>query len=67
LALGYRIRELRQQQGGESREAFASRCGLDAALLAQIEHGNVDMTVSVVAAIAAGLKIEVATMLDGIV
>jgi transcriptional regulator with XRE-family HTH domain len=66
-ALGNRIRELRQQRSGRERDAFAAQCGLDAGLLEQIENGNVDMTISVVAAIAANLEIEIATMLEGVV
>jgi transcriptional regulator with XRE-family HTH domain len=65
-AIGNRIRELRLQQGEQSREAFAARCGLDAELLEGIEGGNVDVSISMITAIAVNLKIEVATMLEGI-
>lgn len=56
--LGHRVRELRLLRGW-SQEELGSQCGIDRTYVSGVERGVRNPTVTVVAAIAAGLKVSI--------
>ena len=56
--LGRRIRELRLSRGW-SQEELGAQCGIDRTYVSGVERGVRNPTVTVVAAVAAGLKVSI--------
>lgn len=56
--LGQRVRELRLLRGW-SQEELGAQCGIDRTYVSGVERGVRNPTVTVLAAIAAGLKISI--------
>ena len=66
IALGNRIKELRQQKGWPSQESFATNCGIDRTYLGQIERGQVNPCLSMLILITKKLDTTVADLFEGI-
>ena len=64
-ALGQRIKRLREQEGW-SQEALADLCGMARGQLEQIERGQIDLRVGMLAEIAGKLKTTVTQLLQGV-
>jgi transcriptional regulator with XRE-family HTH domain len=56
--LGKRVRELRLHRGW-SQEELGAQCGIDRTYVSGVERGVRNPTITVVAAIAAGLKVSI--------
>jgi XRE family transcriptional regulator, fatty acid utilization regulator len=65
LALGQRIRELREANGW-SQAAFAAMCGIDPSYVSRIEQGKINLRCSVLQIIAEQLEISVFSLLENI-
>jgi ribosome-binding protein aMBF1 (putative translation factor) len=65
VALGRRIRRLREQKGW-AQERFAAVCKIDRSYMGQIERGNVNLTLATMELIARKLGISVYRLLNGI-
>ena len=63
IALGKRIRELRQHTG-LSQERFAAKAGLDRTYYAGIERGERNPSVKQLAKIAAALAVPISALFD---
>ena len=63
LKFGHRVRDLRKQQGF-SQESFAAKCGLDRTYLGGIERGERNLALRNIGAIAKGLGISIADLMD---
>lgn len=59
--LGQRVRDLRLQRGW-SQEELGAQCGIDRTYVSGVERGVRNPTVTVVAALAAGLKVSIAEL-----
>lgn len=62
-AIGYRIRQLRKEQG-LSQERLALMVGVERAYLAKVELGSRNATIDVLEKIATGLGITLADLFD---
>ncbi len=61
--LGARVRTLRLAHGW-SQEELGARCGLDRTYVSGVERGVRNPTVSVLAALAAGLGVDIADLFN---
>ena len=64
-ALGERIRNLRRNKGW-SQKAVSELCGVSRSHLSQLERGELDAGLAMLAAIAGALKITVSRLFHGI-
>lgn len=57
IAFGERLRDLRQEHGWVSQEAFAHHVGLDRTYISGLERGRRNPTLDVIVKLAHGLKV----------
>ena len=62
LILGRQVRKMRTE-GGFSQEMLADQCDIFRTYLSRIENGSANATITVIAALAAALKVQVAELL----
>ena len=62
---GERVRELRVAQG-YSQESFAAHCGLDRSYYGGVERGERNIALRNIHVIAAGLKLSVSELTEGL-
>ena len=65
IAIGMRIRKLRNEKTGLSQEKFANKVGLDRTYFSAIELGKHSATVSVLSKVAQGLGISLEELFRG--
>lgn len=63
IAFGVRLRDLRQQHGWTSQEAFAHHVGLDRTYISGLERGSRNPTLDVIVKLAHGLDVKPAELL----
>ncbi|HEV3037262.1 MAG TPA: helix-turn-helix transcriptional regulator [Candidatus Angelobacter sp.] len=66
ITLGNKIKELRQQKGWPSQESFAAACGIDRTYLGQIERGEANACLSILAEITKKLDITISGLFEDI-
>jgi DNA-binding XRE family transcriptional regulator len=66
VALGNRIKTLRQQKGWPSQQAFAVACSIDRTHLGQIERGQINACISTLVEIAKKLGMTAADLFENI-
>lgn len=57
IAFGERLRDLRQEHGWASQEAFAHHVGLDRTYISGIERGRRNPTLDIIVKLARGLEV----------
>lgn len=65
-AFGERLRELRQERGWTSQEAFAHHVGLDRTYISGLERGSRNPTLDVIVKVAHALAVTPAELLSKI-
>ncbi|WP_336649073.1 helix-turn-helix domain-containing protein [Microbacterium sp. MMO-10] len=64
IAFGQRLRDLRQEQGWASQEAFAHHVGLDRTYVSGLERGTRNPTLDVLVKLAHGLDVKPSELLS---
>lgn len=65
-AFGERLRELRQERGWSSQEAFAHSIGVDRTYMSGLERGRRNPTLDIIVKLAHGLEVTPAELLSSI-
>jgi len=66
IAFGERLRNLRQERGWVSQEAFAHHVGLDRTYISGLEHGRRNPTLDVVVKLAHGPDVTPSELLSAV-